>query len=116
MCAGNEPSFATPFLYNYVPGNHWKTVNESRAIVDAFYSDARNGYPGNIDSGALPSWLVFNLIGLVSAKGIKPGNARAAADTVPSIRLLASLCTCSVLPASLPSRCASSPGQSTLRH
>lgn len=66
---GNEPSFATPFLYNYVPGNHWKTVNESRAIVDAFYSDARNGYPGNIDSGALPSWLVFNLIGLYPIAG-----------------------------------------------
>ncbi|EKG20871.1 hypothetical protein MPH_01735 [Macrophomina phaseolina MS6] len=66
---GNEPSFATPFLYNYVPGNNWKTVNQSRAIVDAFYSDARNGYPGNIDSGALPSWLIFNLIGLYPIAG-----------------------------------------------
>jgi putative alpha-1,2-mannosidase len=61
---GNEPSFMTPFLYNYVPGMHWKTVNQTRAIVDAFYTDARNGYPGNIDGGALPSWLVFNLVGL----------------------------------------------------
>ncbi|SMR64573.1 unnamed protein product [Zymoseptoria tritici ST99CH_3D1] len=61
---GNEPSFAIPFLYNYVPGHHWKTANQTRATVDAFYSDARNGYPGNIDAGALPSWLVFNLIGL----------------------------------------------------
>ncbi|GME60263.1 Glycoside hydrolase family 92 [Neofusicoccum parvum] len=66
---GNEPSFATPFLYNYVPGNNWKTVNQSRAIVDTFYSDARNGYPGNIDSGALPSWLIFNLIGLYPIAG-----------------------------------------------
>lgn len=64
--AGNEPSFATPFLYNYVPGYNWKAVNQSRSIVDTFYSDARNGYPGNIDSGAIPSWLIFNLIGLVS--------------------------------------------------
>lgn len=56
----------TPFLYNYVPRHHWKTVNQTRATVDAYYSDARNGYPGNIDGGALPSWLVFNLIGLVS--------------------------------------------------
>lgn len=61
---GNEPSFATSFLYNYVPGQQWKTVNQSRAIVDAYYSDAKNGYPGNIDGGALPSWLIFNLIGL----------------------------------------------------
>lgn len=63
---GNEPSFMTPFLYNYVPGNHWKTVNQTRATVDAYYSDQTNGYPGNIDGGALPSWLVFNLIGLAS--------------------------------------------------
>ncbi|KAI4949472.1 hypothetical protein J4E91_005211 [Alternaria rosae] len=61
---GNEPSFATPFLYNYVPGMNWMTVNRTRAIVDDFYSDARNGYPGNIDGGALPSWLVFNLMGM----------------------------------------------------
>jgi predicted alpha-1,2-mannosidase len=61
---GNEPSFATPFLYNYVPGMNWKTVNQTRATVDTFYSDARNGYPGNIDGGALPSWLVFNLLGM----------------------------------------------------
>ena len=61
---GNEPSFMTPFLYNYVPGNHWRTVNQTRATVDSFYSTARNGYPGNIDGGALPSWLVWNLIGI----------------------------------------------------
>ncbi|KAK5129329.1 hypothetical protein LTR08_003587 [Meristemomyces frigidus] len=63
---GNEPSFMTPYLYNYVPKHHWKTVNQTRAIIDTFYSTARNGYPGNIDGGALPSWLVFSLIGLVS--------------------------------------------------
>ncbi|PVH91984.1 glycoside hydrolase family 92 protein, partial [Periconia macrospinosa] len=61
---GNEPSFTTPFLYNYVPKNQWKTANQSRATVDSFYSDARDGYPGNIDGGALPSWLIWNLIGL----------------------------------------------------
>ncbi|CAN9144917.1 unnamed protein product [Alternaria sp. RS040] len=66
---GNEPSFATPFLYNYVPGMHWKTVNQTRATVDSFYSDARNGYPGNIDGGALPSWLIFNLVGMYPMPG-----------------------------------------------
>ncbi|RMX88259.1 hypothetical protein D0869_01759 [Hortaea werneckii] len=69
---GNEPSFMTPFLYNYVPGYHWKTVNQTRATVDAFYGVGRDGFPGNIDGGALPSWLIFNLIGLypVSAQPI----------------------------------------------
>ncbi|CBX98301.1 hypothetical protein LEMA_P097100.1 [Plenodomus lingam JN3] len=66
---GNEPSFPTPFLYNYVPGMHWKTVNQTRSTVDAFYSDARNGYPGNIDGGALPSWLIFNLMGIFPVPG-----------------------------------------------
>ncbi|KAL9076435.1 MAG: hypothetical protein Q9157_003671 [Trypethelium eluteriae] len=61
---GNEPSFMTPLLYNYIPKQQWRTVNQTRAVVDDFYSDKRNGYPGNIDGGALPSWLVFNLIGL----------------------------------------------------
>ncbi|GAB7361719.1 hypothetical protein MBLNU230_g1766t1 [Neophaeotheca triangularis] len=69
---GNEPSFATPFLYNYVPGNSWRTVQRTRAIVDEFYSTERNGVPGNIDGGALPSWLVFSLIGMypVSAQSV----------------------------------------------
>ena len=66
---GNEPSFLTPFLYNYVPRQQWRTVNQTRAVVDAFYSDTRNGYPGNIDAGALPSWLVWNLIGLFPVAG-----------------------------------------------
>ena len=61
---GNEPSFMTPLLYNYVPRQQWRTVNQTRATVDAFYTDKRDGYPGNIDGGALPSWLVFNLIGI----------------------------------------------------
>lgn len=66
---GNEPSFPMPFLYNYVPGSYWKTVNQSRATVDQFYSAARNGYPGNTDAGALPSWLVFNLLGVYPITG-----------------------------------------------
>lgn len=40
---GNEPSFLIPFLYNYVPGHHWKTANQTRAIVDEFcaYNSSR---------------------------------------------------------------------------
>lgn len=66
---GNEPSFPMPFLYNYVPGYHWKTANQSRAVVDEFYSDQRSGYPGNTDAGALPSWLIFNLLGVYPVTG-----------------------------------------------
>ncbi|KAN0063265.1 hypothetical protein ACQY0O_004429 [Thecaphora frezii] len=61
---GNEPSFTAPFLYNLVPGNAWRTVNQTRSVVDRYYSDTRNGYPGNVDAGALNSWLLWNLLGL----------------------------------------------------
>lgn len=32
-------------------------------------NDRRNGYPGNTDAGAIPSWLVFNLIGFYPVVG-----------------------------------------------
>ena len=31
MNIGNEPDFATPYLYNYV-GKSWKSVNQSRYL------------------------------------------------------------------------------------
>jgi predicted alpha-1,2-mannosidase len=61
---GNEPSFATPFLYNYFPGRQWKSVLRSREIVDLYYGAGPSGVPGNSDAGALDSWLVWNMIGL----------------------------------------------------
>ena len=61
---GNEPSFATPFLYNYLPGRQHKSVLRSRQTVDTYYTAAANGLPGNSDAGALDSWLVWNMLGL----------------------------------------------------
>ncbi|PVH99408.1 glycoside hydrolase family 92 protein [Periconia macrospinosa] len=61
---GNEPSFMTPFLYNYLPGRQWKSVAMARNISDAFYSSSASGLPGNDDAGALSSWLVWNFLGL----------------------------------------------------
>jgi putative alpha-1,2-mannosidase len=60
---GNEPSFGTPFLYNYLQGCQWKSVMRSRKIVNQYYSNGRDGVPGNSDAGALESWMVWNLIG-----------------------------------------------------
>jgi putative alpha-1,2-mannosidase len=61
---GNEPSFMTPFLYNYLPGKQWKSVMRSKSIVDEFYHAESSGIPGNDDAGSLSSWLVWNMIGL----------------------------------------------------
>ncbi|KIL87740.1 glycosyl hydrolase [Fusarium avenaceum] len=61
---GNEPSFMTPFLYNYLPGKQWKSVMRSKSIIDEFYHAESSGIPGNDDAGSLSSWLVWNMIGL----------------------------------------------------
>ncbi|KAH6659425.1 alpha-1,2-mannosidase family protein-like protein [Truncatella angustata] len=61
---GNEPSFMTPFLYNYLPQRQHKSVKRSREIVDQYYNTGRSGIPGNDDAGAMSSWLVWNQIGL----------------------------------------------------
>lgn len=61
---GNEPSFMTPFLYNYVNGKQWKSVMRSKAIIDEFYHAGSSGIPGNDDAGSMSSWLVWNMLGL----------------------------------------------------
>ncbi|KAH7141081.1 glycosyl hydrolase [Dactylonectria macrodidyma] len=61
---GNEPSFLTPFLYNYVRGRQWKSVMRSRAVVDQYYHAGASGIPGNDDAGSMSSWLVWNMLGL----------------------------------------------------
>ncbi|KAK7967859.1 glycosyl hydrolase [Apiospora aurea] len=63
MNIGNEPDFATPYLYHYL--NHQsKSVNQSRALANQYFHDALYGVPGNSDAGALNSWLVWQMLGL----------------------------------------------------
>lgn len=61
---GNEPSFATPFLYNYLQGRQYKSVLRSRQTVDTYYTTGYSGLPGNSDAGAIDSWLIWNMLGL----------------------------------------------------
>ncbi|KAI1103183.1 glycoside hydrolase family 92 protein [Jackrogersella minutella] len=61
---GNEPSFMTPFLYNYFPRRQHKSVQRSREVVDQYYNIGRSGIPGNDDAGSMSSWLAWNMIGL----------------------------------------------------
>jgi predicted alpha-1,2-mannosidase len=55
--AGNEPSFTTPYLYNFVEGEQWRSVNRSRAI-GKLYNAGEKGLPGNSDAGAMESNLL----------------------------------------------------------
>lgn len=60
---GNEPSFSTPWIYDW-SGTPWRTQDVVRRIVDESFTTGPGGLPGNDDLGATSSWLVFAMIGL----------------------------------------------------
>ena len=60
---GNEPDFHAPFLYNFV-GEAAKTQDRVRTLLATQFRDTRDGLPGNDDSGATSSWIVFAMLGL----------------------------------------------------
>ena len=64
----NEPSFMTPYLYHWVDRPDL-SVARIRQIVNDNYNDTPLGLPGNDDSGAMSSWLDFNMMGLYPVAG-----------------------------------------------
>ncbi|KAF1949908.1 glycosyl hydrolase [Byssothecium circinans] len=56
---GNEPAFTTPYLYNFVTREQWRSVDRSRQIAKR-YSAAANGLPGNSDAGAMESNILLS--------------------------------------------------------
>lgn len=69
---GNEPGFATPWLYPFA-GAPWKTQEAVHRILERAFFVAPNGLPGNEDLGATSSWLVFAMLGLYPAVPGVPG-------------------------------------------
>ena len=59
---GNEPGFLSPYLYNWI-GAQSSSAKTIRAILPASYHTGLDGLPGNDDSGAMGSFLVFNQMG-----------------------------------------------------
>ena len=59
--AGNEPGFTSPFLYNFVKGMQWKSVQRSR-YIGSLYNAGESGLPGNSDAGAMESNLLVSRI------------------------------------------------------
>ncbi len=59
---GNEPGFLAPYLYNWI-GEQSSTARHIRSILPASYHTGPDGLPGNDDSGAMGSFLVFNQLG-----------------------------------------------------
>lgn len=55
---GNQPSFATPYLYNFA-GRQDLSVQQSRRHAKTSFRPAPNGLPGNSDAGAMQTWLLW---------------------------------------------------------
>ncbi|MEO6419107.1 MAG: GH92 family glycosyl hydrolase [Polyangiaceae bacterium] len=63
---GNEPQFATPWLYAFAGAPH-ETQATVRKILTSVYSTQVGGLPGNDDLGATSAWQVWALLGLYPA-------------------------------------------------
>ena len=64
----NEPSFLTPCLYHWI-GRPDLSSQRIRKIIAGNYNTTHFGLPGNDDSGAMSSWLAFQMMGLYPNAG-----------------------------------------------
>ncbi|GGG71165.1 GH92 family glycosyl hydrolase [Edaphobacter dinghuensis] len=64
----NEPGFLLPVLYNYA-GRPDRTADIVHMILEKDFTDSRGGIPGNDDSGAMSSWLIFSTLGISPVAG-----------------------------------------------
>lgn len=58
----------SPCLYHWI-GRPDRSGERIREIIDRNYSDSAAGLPGNDDSGAMSSWLIFNMAGIYPNAG-----------------------------------------------
>jgi len=65
---GNEPSFITPCLYNYI-GRPDLTAERVRTAIQKNFNASIAGLPGNDDSGAMSSWVIFHSMGFFPNAG-----------------------------------------------
>lgn len=59
---GNEPSFATPYIYNHL-GAPWKTQKRIRQLLEYAFTDTMSGIPGDEDGGGMSAFVVFSMMG-----------------------------------------------------
>lgn len=59
---GNEPSLATPYIYNHL-GSPWKTQKRIRQLLDYAFTDTLSGIPGDEDGGGMSAFVVFSMMG-----------------------------------------------------
>jgi predicted alpha-1,2-mannosidase len=59
----NQVSFTSPYLFHFAARPDL-SISTSRKIAREKFSPTPKGLPGNADSGAMQSWLLWNMIGL----------------------------------------------------
>lgn len=59
---GNEPSMATPYIYNHL-GAPWKTQKRIRQLLEYAFTDTLSGIPGDEDGGGMSAFVVFSMMG-----------------------------------------------------
>src|ERR1700743_2888182 len=67
----NEPSIASPWLYDFT-GEPWKTQEIVRAAMTRIWTNAPSGISGNDDLGEMSSWYVWAALGMYP---LYPGRA-----------------------------------------
>ncbi len=64
----NEPGFLIPVLFNWA-GQPDMTADVVTQLLEKYFTTSRAGIPGNDDSGAMSSWLLFQTIGFYPDAG-----------------------------------------------
>lgn len=64
----NEPSFLAPTIYHWI-GKPYLSSDRIKGIIKENFNTSRTGLPGNDDSGAMSSWLAFQMMGLYPNAG-----------------------------------------------
>ena len=60
----NEPDIGYPYLFNYLPGQEWRTQNKVSELINKHFKNTPDGLPGNDDTGTMSAWLIFSMMGL----------------------------------------------------
>ena len=74
----NEPDIGYPYLFNYVPGQEWRTQNKVSELISTHFKNTPDGLPGNDDTGTMSAWLIYSMMGLYP---ISPADAVYAVTT-----------------------------------
>jgi predicted alpha-1,2-mannosidase len=60
----NEPDIGYPYLFNYLPGQEWRTQNKVSELISNHFKNTPDGLPGNDDTGTMSAWLIYSMMGL----------------------------------------------------